>query len=119
VTIILGGDSSNNTFFFLKEQDARNLFSFHNRINFRAAAMSGATPAIRKHKVSDPAIRNYQVNPAIKKHQVLNLAIKSPIFKPCNQEEKVRRTLLLGNSHISLNPVIRKNKKSQPSRKMK
>jgi len=42
VTIILGGDSSNKTF-FLKEQDARNLFSFHNRINFRAAAMSGAT----------------------------------------------------------------------------
>jgi hypothetical protein len=43
VTIILGGDSSNKTF-SLKEQDARNLFFFHNsRIIFRAAAMSGAT----------------------------------------------------------------------------
>ena len=30
MTIILGGDSLNKTFFFLKEPDARNLFFFHN-----------------------------------------------------------------------------------------
>jgi hypothetical protein len=48
VTIILGGDSLNKTFFPLKEQDARNLFFFHNsrELIFRAAAMSGATRTI-------------------------------------------------------------------------
>ena len=33
MTIILGGDSSNKTF-PLKEQDARNLFFFHNQENY-------------------------------------------------------------------------------------
>ena len=43
MTIILGGDSLNKAF-FLKEQDARNLFFFHkSRKKFRTAAMSGAT----------------------------------------------------------------------------
>jgi hypothetical protein len=46
MTIILGGDSLNKTF-SLKEQDAKNLFFFHNsRIIFKAAGMSGATDKI-------------------------------------------------------------------------
>ena len=47
MTIILGGDSLNKTF-FLKEQDAIYLFFFHqSRFIFRAAAMSRATILLR------------------------------------------------------------------------